>query len=90
MKKQRLLLLLLFLLLAGSGLAFAAANSRYTLDWWTVDGGGGMSSNGRYTLQSTIGQPDAGEMGNGRYTLLTGYWDGSGQYDVYLPLVIRP
>jgi len=87
--KRGFTLLLFVLLLAAVSLTLAQGNS-FSLDWWTVDGGGGVSGNGRYTLQSTIGQPDAGEMGNGRYALLSGYWDGPGEYDIYLPLVIRP
>lgn len=87
--KRGLTLLLFVLLLAAASLTLAQGNS-FSLDWWTADSGGGVSGNGRYTLQSTIGQPDAGEMGDGRYALLSGYWDGLGQYDVYLPVVIRP
>ena len=87
--KRFLVLTLILILLAVASLALAQTGG-YSLDWWTVDGGGGVSGNGRYILQSTIGQPDAGEMGNGRYALLTGYWDGPSQYDVYLPVVIRP
>ena len=88
MKKMVALFLLLFLLVVSS-LTLAQGNN-FSLDWWTVDGGGGMSSNGRYTLQATIGQPDAGEMDNGRYALLSGYWDSFKQYDIYLPLVTQP
>lgn len=87
--KRGFTLLLFVLLLAAASLALAQGNS-FMLDWWTVDGGGGVSGNGRYTLQATTGQPDAGVMSNGPYTLLTGYWDGSSQYDVYLPVVMRP
>lgn len=87
--KRALILVTIVLLLAGVSLS-VAQGSRYTLDWWTVDGGGGASNDGRHALQATIGQPDAGQMGDGRYTLLSGYWDGSGRFDVYLPLVTRP
>lgn len=87
--KRALMFLFLAILLATVSLALTQGNT-FTLDWWTVDGGGGTSAGGGYRLQSTIGQPDAGEMGDGRYTLLTGYWDGDGGYAVYLPLVIRP
>lgn len=86
---MRKIIILFLLLLTAASLTLAQANS-FTLDWWTVEGGGGMSGNGRYTLQATIGQPDAGEMRNGRYALLAGYWDISSQYPVYLPVAIRP
>jgi hypothetical protein len=79
----------LFLLLTGTTLALAQSNN-FTLDWWTVDGGGGTSSDGRFTLQSTIAQPDAGQMSSRTYTLLSGYWDVSGPNEVYLPVVLRP
>jgi len=44
-------------------LVFSAALAHgpgYTLDWWTVDGGGGTVSGDGYTLVGTAGQPDAG------------------------------
>lgn len=88
MKRRFLILILVFLLLAGASLALAQGGS-FTLDWWTVDGGGGTSRDGRFTLQSTIGQPDAGQMNSGTYTLLSGYWDVSGPNEVYLPVVLR-
>ncbi len=87
--KRIWMLCMLILLLAAVSLTLAQPGG-YSLTWWTVDGGGGMSGNGRYTLQFTTGQPDAGTMGSGRYTLFSGYWDGQGQYDVYLPVVMRP
>jgi hypothetical protein len=72
----------------------SAVVAGYTLDWWTVDGGGATSSTGgSYTLGGTIGQPDAGTSGGGTYTLDGGFWggdlDGTPNYQIYLPLVIR-
>jgi hypothetical protein len=72
--------------------AALASNQAYTLDWWTVDGGGWTSSGGNYTLGGTIGQPDAGVMQGGAYTLVGGFWGGTlteGDYEIYLPAVIR-
>jgi hypothetical protein len=34
----------------------------YSLDWWTVDGGGGPSTVGAYSVGGSIGRPDAGTM----------------------------
>ena len=51
-----------------------SSSSDYTLDWWTVDGGGGRSSGGDYTLSGTIGQSDAGLLTNGDYVLNGGFW----------------
>ena len=47
----------------------------YSIDWFTIDGGGGTSTNGQYSLSGTIGQPDAGAtMTNGNYSLTGGFW----------------
>lgn len=46
----------------------------YTLDWFTVDGGGGASAGGIYTVSGTIGQPDAGPLSGGIYKLEGGFW----------------
>ena len=54
-----------------------AAQAQYSIDWHTIDGGGGTSSGGNYTLRGTIGQPDAaGTMSGGNYTLQGGFWPG--------------
>jgi len=47
-----------------------------SINWWTLDGGGGMSSTGAdYALSGTIGQPDAGlMMTGGDYALVGGFW----------------
>jgi hypothetical protein len=47
----------------------------YSIDWHTIDGGGGTSSNGQYSVSGTIGQPDAGgPMTNGQYSVTGGFW----------------
>ena len=46
----------------------------YSVDWFTIDGGGGTSSGGAYTVNGTIGQPDAGRMSGGPYSLVGGFW----------------
>jgi hypothetical protein len=53
-----------------SGLAVAA----YTLDWSTLDSGGGQSSGGAYTVAGTIGQTDTTKLTGGAYTLTGGFW----------------
>ena len=47
---------------------------QYSIDWSTIDGGGGTSTGGVYTVSGTIGQPDAGTMSGGTYTLSGGFW----------------
>lgn len=67
----------------------------YTLDWWTVDGGGGRwaSAEEQYALYGTVGQPDARVWSDGKYTLVGGFWGGAAaevvEHEVYLPLVLR-
>jgi len=47
----------------------------YSIDWYTIDGGGGTSTNGQYSLSGTIGQPDAGlAMAGGNYSVNGGFW----------------
>ncbi len=48
---------------------------QYSLDWSTIDGGGGTSTGGVYSVSGTIGQPDAGPaMTGGNYSLTGGFW----------------
>ncbi len=64
--------LLVVLSVAAGGLsAFAQP---YSIDWSTIDGGGGTSTGGVYSVTGTIGQPDAGAMSGGNYTLQGGFW----------------
>jgi hypothetical protein len=47
----------------------------YTIDWHTVDGGGGASTGGVYSVSGTVGQPDAGgPTTNGQYAVSGGFW----------------
>lgn len=48
--------------------------AQYSIDWFTVDGGGGTCTGGVYTLTGTIGQADAGTMSGGNFTLHGGFW----------------
>ena len=54
--------------------ACCASAQPYSIDWFTIDGGGGTSSGGGYSLSGTIGQPDAGTMSGGSFTLVGGFW----------------
>jgi hypothetical protein len=48
---------------------------QYSIDWSTIDGGGGTSTGGVYSVTGTIGQPDAGvAMTGGNYSLTGGFW----------------
>jgi hypothetical protein len=46
----------------------------YSIDWFTIDGGGGTSTGGVYSVSGTIGQPDAGTLSGGSYALVGGFW----------------
>ena len=65
------------LLLAATLLLFGTLNlqAQYSIDWFTIDGGGGTSTGGVYTVTGTIGQPYAGgPMTNGQYSVTGGFW----------------
>jgi hypothetical protein len=47
---------------------------QYTINWSTIDGGGGTSTGGVYAVTGTIGQPDAGTMSGGSYSMAGGFW----------------
>lgn len=72
-------------------LALAKPADTYTIDWYTIDGGGTMSAlGGSYTLSGTIGQLDAGSATGANYKLNGGFWgfiDSLSQ--LFLPLVVR-
>ncbi len=60
-----------------SGGAVGLGGPAYTIDTFTIDGGGGTSSGGVYTLSGTIGQHDAAApTQGGAYTLTGGFWGG--------------
>jgi hypothetical protein len=48
----------------------------FSLDWFTIDGGGGTSIGGNFSLSGTIGQPDASAqpMTGGGFSLSGGFW----------------
>ncbi len=57
----------------------AIAHAQHDLSWYTVDGGGAMSTaGGVFELSGTIGQPDAGSftqpMVGGPFELVGGFW----------------
>lgn len=57
-------------------LTVSMVNAGYTIEWYTIDGGGGTSSGGPYQVIGTIGQPDAGYHDTSPYELLGGFWVG--------------
>ena len=95
--KPSLILILLVLLLLLSAVARAqSGGDGYSIDTYTVDGGGAADeTSGGYGLSGTAGQPDAGALECGAYTLGGGFWPGgalagsSHQVYLYLPLVLN-
>jgi hypothetical protein len=64
-----------FLLWLGLLLSLSLLEAQnYTIDWFTIDGGGGTSTGGVYSVSGTIGQPDAGHLSGGNFTLDGGFW----------------
>jgi hypothetical protein len=58
-------------------LSFSAAHAQnFSIDWHTIDGGGGTSSGGGFSLSGTIGQPEANAqpMTGGAFSLTGGFW----------------
>jgi hypothetical protein len=68
MKTIYLLMTLLFMV--------SMVNADYSIEWQTIDGGGGTSSGGTYTLTGTIAQHDAAYSQGGQYEVLGGFWPG--------------
>lgn len=73
--------------------ALGATSAGYTLDWWTVEGGGGASSGGNYRVNGAVGQPDAGALSGGDYRLEGGEWGSASnpipEQNNYLPMIMR-
>src|SRR5437667_8561580 len=52
-----------------------AFTQNYSIDWFTIDGGGGTSTGGVYQVSGTVGQPDARPtMSGGNYSVDGGFW----------------
>jgi succinate-acetate transporter protein len=61
------------LAIASTVIALVAA-AQYSIDWSTIDGGGGIMFGGDYAIRGTIGQYDAGNMAGGDYVVHGGFW----------------
>ncbi len=94
LNRTPLLVLLAILLALIFARPISAGGPGYTLDWWTVDGGGDSVSDGSgYTLADAIGQPEATVWQGGGYSLTGGFWgraaSAGGGNLVYLPIVLK-
>lgn len=55
----------------------ASAQADFSLNWHTIDGGGGTSAGGAFSITGTVGQPDAGPsspMVGGAFEATGGFW----------------
>ncbi|MDZ4829834.1 MAG: hypothetical protein SGJ09_06505 [Phycisphaerae bacterium] len=72
------LMLPLAVLAAGSGFGSGdggVAVDTFSIDWHTIDGGGGVSTSAALELSGTIGQPDAGVLTSAAgFELVGGFW----------------
>lgn len=54
--------------------AVANAAAQYSMDWHTMDAGGGSGAAGTFAMHSTLGQPDAFSGAAGNVAFVGGYW----------------
>src|SRR5437764_6100624 len=54
----------------------AALAQSFSIDWFTIDGGGGTSTGGVYSVSGSIGQPDANAqpLTGGIFSVVGGFW----------------
>ena len=91
MKRITLFLLILCAaMMMGVLFASAAPQDGYSIDWWSIDGGGESSHGNGYSLGSVIGEPDAGLTSGDGYTLIGGIWSSTGaDFRLFLPNLMR-
>ena len=85
-----ILALAFLLLLVLIPVVWAQSGAGYGLNWWSIDGGGGVLGTGKYLLQGAVGQPDAAApLIHGRYRLAGGFWNSPlpSPHPIYLPLM---
>lgn len=91
-RKIPIILLTIAFLLLSVAIASGFASNGYLLNWWSVNGGGGVSTGEDYLLHGTAGQHDAGDLQGGDYLLAGGYWQPPDrepvQQKVMLPLLM--
>lgn len=79
--KRKLILAAALLLVVSPALGAEEiqAAPEYTIPWFTVDAGGGVSNLATFRLVGSAGQPDAGFSVEGTTTVTSGFWSvGSG------------
>lgn len=73
--KTRTKLAVAFLLWLGlTAVTVVQAQTNYSIDYYSIDGGGGTSTSDVYSVRGTVGQPDVGSMFGGDFTVEGGFW----------------
>lgn len=62
----------------------SSAALAYSIDWYSINSGGGVSTSASYSVNATIGQPVAGFASNTSFLHWIGFWAG----DVPTPTVV--
>ena len=60
---------------------FAIASARaqsFTVEWFTLDSGGSVSTGGVYSASVSIGQPVSGDLTAGSFSALSDFWAVAG------------
>jgi len=66
---------LVFLALAFFAATIQGFPQSFAIDWFTVDGGGGVSEGGGYSVNGSIAQSDPGPtLSGGSYSMTGGFW----------------
>lgn len=50
----------------------AAAQAQFSMPWYSIDGGGGVSTGGSFTLMGQVGQPDTACLPGGGFSIAGG------------------
>ncbi len=67
-----------------AGAPSTARAQAYTVDWSSLDAGGGFSAGGGFAITSTVGQPDMGAASNDAFSINGGFWS------IFVPPPFRP
>ena len=85
----RIALLLGFILLHFA-FSLRALGQNYSVDWYKISGGGGISTGGMYQVSGTIGQPDASGAMSGGPVTGTNYYSVTGGFWALINVVQTP
>ena len=93
MKRHKVIAIFVVMLVLCLLAGVALAQNGYSLAWWSIGGGGGVSAGGDYNLSGAVEQAEAGAAQGGTYGLAGGFWGGAAPAELseklHLPLVNR-